>query len=513
MPPALDGLLRRIARHAPSSLLEPLISRSALPPRPALRLLAALDPRLFDVLSERRVLETFHRARREVPAYRAFLREHGLDPTTIRTLRDFLERVPPTSKETYVRRYPLADRCRRGRLPASGFLDESSGTSGPAVVWVRSPREEEPYLRQMRPLVQYLFRPDPSRPLVVLNGFMQGAWAGGRRFAAHVGGAGIAMNTGPDAGRILATLRDLGPGHTYLIGGYPPFLAELVERGARDGFPWREHTVHLYTGGEGFAEAWRDAVAATLGPGARIYSTYGAIDLELGLAMETPLSVALRRRLEGCAVLRQDLLGVNRRPCFLGQFAPTNVFVHPVPTGAAEAELEITVLGPETVAPKVKYRIGDVGGVVPFSRMCEALGRRGTSPAALVAGDDGWPAALPLPFVFLWGRADGTVSLDGTNIHPEDVGAALLSDPRLAAVLCTSRLEAGSGAMGPRLTVVGELKEGFSPTVELEALAADVVATRLAELSPCYAASLRRDPTLRPLVRLVPHGAGTAASS
>jgi phenylacetate-coenzyme A ligase PaaK-like adenylate-forming protein len=161
---ALDGFLRGVARHAPSSFLEPFLSQATLAPRRALRLLAAVDPGILDILSARRVLETFRRAWREVPAYRAFLEEQGLDGATIRTLAGFLERVPPTSKESYVRRYPLAQRCRHGRLPADGFLDESSGTSGAAVTWVRSSREEAPYLRQMRPLLHYLFRPDPARP-------------------------------------------------------------------------------------------------------------------------------------------------------------------------------------------------------------------------------------------------------------------------------------------------------------------------------------------------------------
>ena len=62
-----------------------------------------------------RVVELFHRVAGSVPAYRAFLQDHGVDPGEIRTFADF-ERLPLLTKENYHRRYP------RARLEASGGL-------------------------------------------------------------------------------------------------------------------------------------------------------------------------------------------------------------------------------------------------------------------------------------------------------------------------------------------------------------------------------------------------------
>ena len=59
------------------------------------------------------VVELFHRVAVSVPAYRAFLREHGVEPGEVRTFADF-ERLPLMTKENYHRRYPLPDRCRQG---------------------------------------------------------------------------------------------------------------------------------------------------------------------------------------------------------------------------------------------------------------------------------------------------------------------------------------------------------------------------------------------------------------
>ncbi|MFN8479318.1 MAG: hypothetical protein U0074_16010 [Kouleothrix sp.] len=49
-------------------------------------------------------------------AYRAFLAEHAIDPNSIqRMISDFV-RLPLITKANYLRRYPLLDLCRDGRL-------------------------------------------------------------------------------------------------------------------------------------------------------------------------------------------------------------------------------------------------------------------------------------------------------------------------------------------------------------------------------------------------------------
>src|SRR6266480_6662675 len=91
--------------------------------------------------SRTRVIELFHQVAASVPAYRAFLREHGVDPGEIRTFADF-ERLPLLTKENYHRRYPLPDLCRQGRLDGCDMIAVSSGSTGQPTIWPRSVTDE-----------------------------------------------------------------------------------------------------------------------------------------------------------------------------------------------------------------------------------------------------------------------------------------------------------------------------------------------------------------------------------
>src|SRR4051812_46711831 len=105
--------------------------------------------RLRERIARQRAAAAFFNARRKVPAYAAFLREHGAtDP------RGF-EDIPPMDKATYVQRWPLEALCQGGKLPLRGaVIDESSGSSGKASNWIRGADERA----ATRRLIQYSAR-------------------------------------------------------------------------------------------------------------------------------------------------------------------------------------------------------------------------------------------------------------------------------------------------------------------------------------------------------------------
>ncbi len=61
----------------------------------------------------------FHSVATTVPAYQAFLREHGIEPTSIQTLEDF-QKLPLVTKENYHRRYHISD--NGGLIPYEAML-------------------------------------------------------------------------------------------------------------------------------------------------------------------------------------------------------------------------------------------------------------------------------------------------------------------------------------------------------------------------------------------------------
>jgi phenylacetate-CoA ligase len=53
----------------------------------------------------------FRHVAESVPGYQKFLDEHGIDPASVITAADF-DTLPLLTKDTYHRRYRLADICR-----------------------------------------------------------------------------------------------------------------------------------------------------------------------------------------------------------------------------------------------------------------------------------------------------------------------------------------------------------------------------------------------------------------
>jgi phenylacetate-CoA ligase len=77
---------------------------------------------------DQRRLARFRHVAATVPAYRQFLADQGIDPVAITAAAE-LASIPPVSKQNYIQRYPLAERCRDGRLDTCDFVAVSSGST------------------------------------------------------------------------------------------------------------------------------------------------------------------------------------------------------------------------------------------------------------------------------------------------------------------------------------------------------------------------------------------------
>ena len=128
-------------RHEMNELVDPVLGWGlskagdvAISSWGAYRLLfaPAFGGRSRDWVSRTRASAAFFNARRTVPAYREFLREHGAENPQA------FEDIPPMDKANYIKRWPLEMLCQGGKLPTRGaVIDESSGSSGTASNWVR----------------------------------------------------------------------------------------------------------------------------------------------------------------------------------------------------------------------------------------------------------------------------------------------------------------------------------------------------------------------------------------
>jgi phenylacetate-CoA ligase len=331
-----------------------------------------------------------------------------------RDVTDFRQ-LPTTDKRSYVDVHDLARRCVGGRLPGSDAeLDESAGSTGRAYTWVRSRRELRTVHRQLACLAQNLLRDRTHRELVTLNAFSMGAWATGSNVSTALGRISLVKSCGPDTDKVLDALALLGTERTYVVCGYPPFVDALCRAAEQRDLDLSQYELFAFVGGEGMTEELRSRLELTF---RRVWSAYGASDLDIGVAAETPLTVALRQACHRDPVLAEALFGTATRLPMVFQYDPASYFVEAVEGPTGVRELVVTVLR-RLVSPRIRYAVRDAGGTLTLDAV-----RRTCADHGVQLDDAGSPR---MPLLFVHGRADATVSHLGANLYPEDVEAAVL---------------------------------------------------------------------------------------
>jgi phenylacetate-CoA ligase len=316
-----------------------------------------------------------------------------------------------------------------------------------------------------------------------------------------MGRNGVVKSTGPDVDKILGTLEFFGPRYTYVITGYPPFLKHLVDEGTRRGFDWRPYRLFGGVGGEGMSEGLRDYLERTF---AQVYSGYGASDLDMGVAGETPLSIWVRKRAAEDPRIQRALFGDDPRLPMLFQYNPLDYYVE----SNERRELIVTISRLAVLSPRIRYNIHDAGGTITFDAMLALLRELGLGPLPDCARP-GQPI-LRLPFLYLFGRSDATISYMGANIYPEDVEQALFADPddaRRLGAYCLEVLDIGHGEQRPAVHV--EVLDGAGDDPALADRLRQRVLDRLLAVNRDFRSAVDEDPSARDLrIHLHPTGHG-----
>jgi phenylacetate-CoA ligase len=451
------------------------------------------------------------RASRRVPAYDTFLDQSGVDVAGLFPL-GILARLPETDKASYVDRFGIMERCVGGAVPYAGTtIDESSGSTGTPYNWIRGRKEREVAHRNISFFARYSFG---NAPLVTLNAFSMGAWAAGFNMSLGMMRHGIVKSIGPDIDKILSTLGYLGPTYRFLISGYPPFLKHLLDEGERRGFPWADFELHALVGGEGMTEELRDVLLARF---ASVYSGYGATDIEIGMAGESPVSIAVRRLARARPDIRVALFGTDARLPMVFQYNPLIHFMEVNTLG----EIICTVSRLDLLAPRIRYNVHDAGGIVDFARVRAVLrefgydlDRLGEAPE--VHGPRGplpWARPIPLPFLWVHGRRDATISVMGSNIYPEDIETIVYRDPELSRRMYSFMLSVVDDESGtPRPAIALELNDLDGVDEPWRAATAERLRDGLGALNIDYRSSLGEFPgAMLPIVSAYARGSGPFA--
>ncbi|TFG69458.1 MAG: phenylacetate--CoA ligase family protein [Thermomicrobiales bacterium] len=471
----------------------------------------ATPPQLMRGIGRLRAERAAWRAARRVPAYGRYLATSGVDVRGLFPL-GLLGHLPETDKASYVDPYGLLERCVGGAVPFRGTtIDESSGSTGTPYNWIRGQRERSVAHRNIAFFARYAYG---TAPLVTINAFSMGAWATGFNMSLGIMRHGIVKSVGPDIDKILSTLAYLGPGYRYLIAGYPPFVKHLLDQGLRRGFPWADYELHALVGGEGMTEELRDVLLERF---VSVYSGYGATDIEIGMAGESPVSVALRRLARARPDIRLALFGTDAR---LPMVFQCNPLIHYLEVNTA-GEVICTVSRLDLLSPRIRYNVHDAGGIVDFARANRILAdfgydldRLNESPE--VHGPRGplpWSRPIPLPFLWIHGRKNATISVMGSNIYPEDIESVLYRDAQISDRMHSFMLSVTDDEHGtPRPMVALEFTDLDGVDDAWLAAAAERLRDGLGALNIDYRSSLVEFPAaMLPIVLVYGLGAGPFA--
>jgi phenylacetate-CoA ligase len=449
----------------------------------------SLDAALLDaedpLKAQSNALQLFQSVAQEVPAYRAFLNEHGIDPTTIRTFADF-QTLPLTDKQNYQHRHSLADLCRGGTLANTDMLAVSSGSTGQPTVWPRSITDEFAIARRFEQAFYDSFRADERRTLAIVC-FALGTWVGGMytasccRYLAARGYPITVVTPGNNVAEILRVVERVGADFDQIVLlGYPPFLKDVVDRGLANAVDWPRYRPKLVMAGEVFSEEWRTLVGQRLGSTEPCFdsaSLYGTADAGV-LGNETPLSVCVRRFLAEHPDAARALFGESRLPTLV-QYDPRVRFF--------EVRDGTLLFSGDNGVPLVRYHIADSGGLIGYSEMLAFLERHDFDPLAALrrASDRG---VRPLPFAYVFGRADFTISYFGANVYPENVTVGLELAPIDQWVTGKFVMQAREDDDRNRyLSIVVELGPGVATTQDKADVIADSVLRSLLRLNSEFA--------------------------
>ncbi len=408
--------------------------------------------------SESAALALFHEIAANVPAYKTFLAQQNINPASIETFEDF-QKLPLITKENYISRHPLADLCRNGQLQACDMIAASSGSTGKPTFWTRFFTDELQIASRFEQIFHDSFHADSQSTLAVIC-FTLGTWVGGMfttnccRYLASKGYPITVITPGNNKEEILRVVQELGSAFEQVVLlGYPPFLKDVIDSGIARGVEWQQYQVKLVMAGEVFSEEWRSLVGERIGSQNFCYdsaSLYGTADAGV-LANETPLSICIRRFLAENPDAGKALFGESRLPTLL-QYDPISRFF--------EVENGTLFFTGDNGIPLVRYNILDTGGIISYDAMLEFLAEWGFNPVAELenqgvkmspqsqsypnqnpqpnpqAGSLGLHEQSPpsraivrgihqLPFVYVFGRSNFTVSYFGANIYPENVTVGL----------------------------------------------------------------------------------------
>jgi phenylacetate-CoA ligase len=175
-----------------------------------------------------------------------------------------------------------------------------------------------------------------------------------------------------------------------------------------------QYNLDLIVGGEGLSEGLRTHLLKSF---RTVISSYGASDLEINIGVETELTISLRRLCCERPELSLELFGRDAPPMIF-QY---NALYYIIET-TDEGELIFTIGRQTSAAPKLRYNLHDLGGVIAHRELRERLIENGVLIEALAPLQAVFRCSMFLAVAILQ-------SLLWREVYPTDIEAIIMPRP------------------------------------------------------------------------------------
>lgn len=380
----------------------------------------------WETVRKEKTLELFHEAAKGVPAYQEFLNKNKIVHESINSIGDF-QKVPAVDKENYLKKYPFEKLFWNGNLNKPLVYTSTSGSTGEPYYFARGELLDWQYSVIIEQFLK-LNENDFIKPTLVIVCFGMGVWIGGLitykayEMVANRNDSPISIITpGISKNDIFNSLKNLAPKYEQVIlVGYAPFIKDIIDEASDREVDLKKINLKIQFAAEAITENLRDYLVQEAGV-KNIYTDfmniYGSADIG-AMAFESSTSILIRR----LAMKNKDLFydiftPINKTPT-LAQFIPSFINFESI-------DGRILLSG-HSELPLIRYSIGDNGGVFSFDEVKEKLSSHGIDiyEEARKLGLEN--KITELPFVFVYERANLSISFYGLNLYPEWLKDAFL---------------------------------------------------------------------------------------
>lgn len=375
---------------------------------------------------QQQALSLFQQASTRIPAYKDYLKKRNVPSQKVKTIKDF-QKVPPVDKDNYLRQYSLPQLCWDGNFKGESWVfSATSGTTGNPYYFPRTTLQDEQYALTAELYLRNNFQIHKYSTLYI-NTFAMGIWIGGLftyqaiKLVAEKGTYNLSIaNPGIYKAEILNTVKNLANHFDQvIIGGYPPFIKDIIDEGAQEGINWKQHRLGIIFSAEGFTEEFRDYIIEKTGiknPFTGTLNHYGTVDLGT-MAHETPLSILVRRLTHPQPHAYRDIFFNPEKTPTLCQYLPEMFYF--------ESHNQSLLCTANAGIPLIRYNLHDIGGVCTREQFSKVLDSQGITLEHEIDKYDLSKYIQNLPFVYVYERTNFTVKLYGANIHAETIRTGL----------------------------------------------------------------------------------------